>query len=354
MYVRTVLGETDENSLGIIAPHEHILLDAWSIILNKDKNIMPEIKEVTRKNLFNQKVSMSNLCDLRINPLAVLDNVILSDVDLAIEEILEFKKFGGDTIVDQTNENMGRDSIALKNISRATGLNIITSTGHYIDANQPEYVAKKREIELAQIMVKEIEEGIDDTGIHAGIIGEIGVSKGILPNEKKVLRASAIAQKETGVALSVHTWPFGTDGIEILDILEEAGANLEKVIICHVDGQINLEYCKALLSRGVFIEFDHFGKEYREMRNGKLFIIPNDLERIELIYKLVNLDTDYINKILLSTDRCLKMELVKYGGFGYAHILKNIIPYMKKFGFSEEQINILISENPKNAISIQK
>lgn len=354
MIVKTVLGEVDEKSLGIIAPHEHILLNAWSVILSKDKDIMPEIKEVTRKNLFNQRVSISNLGKLKINPLAVLDNVILSDVDLAIEEILEFKKFGGDTIVDQTNENMGRDPISLKNISRATELNIITATGHYIEANQPDYVAKKREIELAQIMVKEIGEGIDDTGIRAGVIGEIGVSKGILPNEKKVLRASAIAQKETGVALSVHTWPFGTDGIEVLNILEKAGANLEKVIICHVDGQINLKYCKELLSRGVFIEFDHFGKEYREISDGKLFIIPNDLERIELIYKLINLNEDYINKILLSTDRCLKMELVKYGGFGYAHILKNIIPYMRMYDFSEEQIDTLISKNPKNAISIRK
>jgi len=111
MSVITVLGEKSEDSLGIVAPHEHLLLDAWS---NMSKKIMPEIKEVTRKNLFRQKVSMSNLNELKLNALSILDNVILSDVDLVIEEIMEFKKYGGDTIVDQTNENMGRDPIALK------------------------------------------------------------------------------------------------------------------------------------------------------------------------------------------------------------------------------------------------
>lgn len=199
MEVSTVLGKISVDSLGLISPHEHILLDAWSNM----KNYLPEIKEVTKKNLFRQKVTMSVLGELKLNALAVLDNVILSDVDVAIKELIEFKKFGGDTIVDQTNENMGRDVIALKNISRITGLNIIVSTGFYLDANHPDYVEQKNEEELAQIMVKEIKEGIDDTGIRAGIIGEIGVSRGILPDEKKVLKAAALAQKETGVPLSV-------------------------------------------------------------------------------------------------------------------------------------------------------
>lgn len=350
MAVNTVLGEVDESSLGIVAPHEHILLDAWSSM----KSYLPEIKEVTKKNLFRQKVAMSILGELKLNALAVLDNVILSDVDLAIKELMEFKKFGGDTIVDQTNENMGRDVTALKNISRITGLNIIVSTGYYLDANHPEYVEQRSEQELAQVMLKEIVEGIGDTGIRAGMIGEIGISRGILPDEKKVLRAAVLAQKETGVPISIHIWPFGFDGIEVVNILQKLGADLEKVIICHVDGHTNVDYCKELLRKGCYIEFDHFGKEYREVWNDGIYIIPNDLERLNTIRTLIESDSGYINKILVSTDRCLKMELVKYGGYGYAHILKNIIPYMKKLNFSEEEIKILISENPKRVLSASR
>ncbi len=348
MSVVTVLGEKSEDSLGIIAPHEHLLVDAWS---NMVEDKVPQIKDAARKNLFQQKVSISNLGELKLNALSVLDNVILSDIDLAIEEIMEFKKYGGTTIVDQTNENMGRDPVALKNISRATGLNIITCTGYYIGPNHPEYVKNYSINDLSQFMIKEIEEGIGDTGIRAGIIGEIGISRGILRNEVKVLKASALAQKETGVALSVHTWPFGMDGIKVLDILEKAGANLRKVIICHVDGNTNLDYQIELLKKGSFIEFDHFGKEYREVCENEIHIIPNDLERIQMIYKLLENNNSYINNILISTDRCLKTELLKYGGYGYAHILKTIVPYMKKVGFSENQIDVLISKNPKNILA---
>jgi len=233
-------------------------------------------------------------------------------------------------------------------------LNIVTCTGHYIENNHPEYVKNYSIDELAQLMIKEIEEGMCGTGVRAGIIGEIGVSRGILRNEVKVLKASAIAQKETGVAISVHIWPFGMDGIKVLDILEKAGANLRKVIICHVDGHTNLDYQEELLKRGSFIEFDHFGKEYREVYENEIYIIPNDLERIQMISKLLDNNSSYINNILISTDRCLKMELLKYGGYGYAHILRTIVPYMKKVGFDENQIDILISKNPKKVLARKK
>jgi len=351
MAVITVLGEKKEDCLGIVAMHEHLLLDAWS---NWTVEKMPKITEATKKELFLQKVAMSNLSELKLNAIAVLDNIILSDIGLAIEEVLDFKKYGGDTLVDLTNEKMGRDPVALKKISRITGLNIITCTGIFVEDIHPEYVESYSIEDIAGIMVKEIMEGIGDTGIRAGIIGEIGVSRGILKNEIKVLKASAIAQKETGVGLSIHIWPFGFDGIKVLDILEKAGVDLRKVIICHVDGHQNLDYQKELLNRGSFIEFDHFGKEFREVTKNEIFIIPNDLERIQMIYELISCDDSYIDRILISTDRSLKTELLKYGGFGYGHILKTIQSYMKKTGFIGKHIDKMLKENPKNILTFEK
>ncbi|MCL5070306.1 MAG: hypothetical protein M1308_05345 [Actinobacteria bacterium] len=348
MSVETVVGEIDEKYLGVVSTHEHILLNSGSTYIHS------EVKEVSKMNLFKQKVAMSNLGELRFNALAILDNLILSDVNLAIEEILEFKKFGGDTIVDLTNEYMGRDPVALKNISRITGLNIITCTGHYLDSLHPEYVEQKNESELSKMMIKEIKEGIGETGIRAGVIGEIGTSKEILFDEKKVLRASAFAQIETGVAIFIHTWPWSENGLEIIDILKESGVNLKKVVICHIDGKINIDYYKKILDQGSFVEFDMFGKDFGQVYDNEYYIAATDIERINAIWELINIKEDYIKKILVSTDRCLKMELVNYGGYGYAHILKNIIPLMRKKGFSDEHINILISENPGNILNIQK
>jgi phosphotriesterase-related protein len=339
MPVITVLGDVKSESLGITAPHEHILLDAWSSIV--EKRIFSEQKEISRKNLYYQKVSMSNLGALKLDVSAV-----------RVEELMEFKKFGGTTVVDLTNEHMGRDVVELKKISIITGLNIVTCTGFYMGESLPDSVKKKTEEELAGIMIKEIKEGIDGTGIRAGVIGEIGVSRSVQPDEVRVLRAAACAQKESGAALFIHTWPFGSDGIRVVDTLESSGAILNKVVICHVDGRINLNYCRELLDRGVYIGFEHFGKDYREIIDDSIYIIPNDLERLEAIQELIKIDTDYLHRIIISTDRCLKTELLKYGGLGYAHILRTILPYMRMLGFSKEQINALISKNPQKLLSL--
>ena len=102
MPVITVLGDVEPESLGITAPHEHILLDAWSSII--EKSPLSETKEISKKDLYHQQVSMSNLGALKLDVAAVKDNLILMDVDVAVEELMEFKKFGGETVVDLTNK----------------------------------------------------------------------------------------------------------------------------------------------------------------------------------------------------------------------------------------------------------
>jgi phosphotriesterase-related protein len=350
MPVITVLGNIEPEKLGITAPHEHILLDAWSSIVTN--SIPYDVEGDSGNNLYHQKVTMENLGVLKLDATAVRDNLVLQDTDTAVEELLEFKKSGGNTVVDLTNANMGRNVLELKKISQLTRLNIVSCTGYYMGDSLPDSVKKKSEDKLAAVMIKEIKDGIGDTDIRAGVIGEIGVSRKVDRHELCTLRASAAAQRETGSALYVHTWPFGTSGIRVADELEHWGANPDKVVICHVDGKIDLDYYKKLLDRGVYIGFEHFGKDYREVIDGNIYIIPNDLERLEAIRELIKIDDDYLDRIIISTDRCLKTELLKYGGHGYAHILRTIIPYMKMLGFSDDQIWTLISKNPRDLLTI--
>ena len=131
MPILTIRGEIDRKQLGLTLTHEHLLFDPS----RRFENMKIEDKE--KKRLFRQKVSIENLSQLRFDVLSVLDNVILGDVDTAVEEVLEFKKSGGCTIVDQTNEEMGRDAEVLRYISEKTGLNIILSTGYYIEGPFP-------------------------------------------------------------------------------------------------------------------------------------------------------------------------------------------------------------------------
>ena len=347
----TILGEKDVGELGTIAPHEHVFVDVWSAITRKG---MPNRKnEITRNNLLSAKVAMHLLGELKIDCTAVLDNLVLSDEELAVDELLEFKKYGGNTIVDLTNASMGRDPVALQRISRLTGMNIITSTGYYIQASHPDEVESRTETELARVMIEEITSGIDTSRVRAGVIGEIGVTDGVQRNEVKVLRAAAAAQKETGAPIYIHTWPFGKDGVPALAVVAKAGGDVSRVVVCHVDGHIDLDYCRRLLDQGAYIGFEHFGKEFKEIRGSEIHVVPDDVERLKAVQKLIGMETGYIRKILFSTDRCLKTELLKYGGFGYAHVLKTIIPWMRILGFSEEQIATLIVENPKDVVALK-
>jgi len=348
--VNTVLGELDARDLGITLSHEHIILNAWGDIMTH--NPPPELAELAKSSIFHEKVTLENLGALKINCTAVLDNLIFDDIDLAVKEINKFRDLGGNTIVEVTNEKMGRDVLKLKQISEKTGINIIASTGFYVDANHPDYVEEYDIDRLAAIMIDEVEKGIGDTGIKAGAIGEIGVSRTLQPDEEKVLRASAVAQKETGAAEYIHIWPFGSEGIKVVDILEKTEIDPAKVVIGHVDGKIDFPYYRELLGRGVNIGFEHFGKEFREEMGNDFYLIPNDLERTLAIYKLLEEDQSNLEKIMISTDRCLKMELTTYGGFGYEHILKNIVPMMKKIGFGQQHIDTLLIHNPKRLLEM--
>jgi phosphotriesterase-related protein len=351
MPAMTVLGERNEGDLGTISPHEHVFIDVWPAI--NRRSVPAPRYEVTRSALLASKVQMRLLGELKIDCTVIQDNLVLSDEELAVEELLEFKKYGGTTIVDLTNASMGRDVVALQRISRLTGLHIITSTGYYIQASHPDAVESTSEAQLAGTMIAELTAGIGSTRVRAGVIGEIGVTDGVQRNEAKVLRAAAAAQKETGAPIFVHTWPFGQDGLPALSVVAKAGGDPSRVVICHVDGHIDVDYTRRLLDQGAYVEFEHFGKEYKEIRGSEIHIVDDDVRRLKGVQQLIGMDKAYVKKILFSTDRCLKSELLRYGGLGYAHILKTIVPWMRILGFSEDLTTTIIVENPRDVVVLR-
>ena len=345
MPIITVSGIVDESDLGVITPHEHVFIDI--------RNQFSEFSEATKRALSEQEVSINNLDILSRNPYALKDNLVLNDIKTAEEELLYFKKAGGRTVVDATSIGIGRDPEALRDIAEKLGLNIIAGSGYYTQDTHPKDMNQRKVEEIAREIINDIREGISGTDIKAGVIGEIGTSEEIHPNEKKVLIASAKAQSETGVAIITHTYPWGKKGLEAINILENNGANINKVSINHIDVEIDIEYCKKIMDSGAYIEFDDFGKEYfidKRYRGFAGGVFARDIERVDTIKKLIELG--YIDKILLSCDICLKTLLHKYGGWGYDHILKNIIPMLKEKNITDDQISKLIKDNPKEFISV--
>ena len=131
---------------------------------------MPEEAEASQARLRDQPVSEETLTLLDRNPLIQIDNLRLNDVQLAAEELSLFKKLGGGSVIDVTPRGLGRDVNSVRKISDLTELNIVVATGWYISSSHPAEVVQGSKDELAQVMVRELTEGIEDTGVRAGVI----------------------------------------------------------------------------------------------------------------------------------------------------------------------------------------
>ncbi len=340
MSVMTVTGPVETDSLGITLAHEHLFIDL--------RNQFTEFSDPEKRRISRQKVCMENLGILRFNPYAIKDNLLIDQFDVVVNEVDFFKKMGGKTIVECTSVGIKRNVRQLRQLALRTGLNIIAGSGYYTHDTHPEQMELWSVEEIAEQIVCDLVEGVDGTEIKAGIIGEIGTSQPLHPNERKSLLAAAIASNKTGAPVYVHTYPWGREGLVAVDLLVSNGVNPGKIVICHLDVEPDIDYVKEVLSKGVFLEFDNFGKEFYIHPKDRGFaggIFIRDIERVKLIRELI--EAGYERQILVTNDICLKMMLHTYGGCGYDHILRNIVPMMSDEGIGREKINLFLKENPK-------
>jgi phosphotriesterase-related protein len=330
----TVLGPVDADRLGHILPHEHIVM-AFPTPAGPPR--YPE--------LLDRQVSIEILGKLRRDVWSCRDNLRLDDPALAAQEILSFRERGGGTIVDVTPVGLGRNVRAVREIARATAVNIIVGTGYYVADGHPPEVAQLSVRELNDRMVSEVQDGIEDTGIRAGLIGEIGVSTPMHPQEEKVLRAAARAHQETGAPLSVHQHGGG-ELIHIDALLAEEGVAPEQVILCHMCS-VSAEQRAWAAGRGYYVEIDGFGNDY--YTDAIAGVITRDPDRVRMVKALI--ERGHLRQVLASNDVALKMLLKRYGGWSYEHVIANIKPFMLREGIPPKAIDTMLCYNPMRAIA---
>lgn len=338
--VQTVLGLVAPEDLGVTLPHEHILADLSVYFV--------EPATATEKHLAYQPITLQNHGWVQRNYMKSLDNSKLTDEETAIDELLLFKRNGGHTIADVTPNCLKRDPLGLARVARVTGLNIIMGTAHYLAMAHPPEMEDWTEQQIAAEFVDEIMIGAGGTGVRAGIIGEIGCSWPLAKNEEKVLRAAAIAQKQTGAPLMIHPGPNESAPFGIIDILSDAGADLAHTIICHISRTLFEPANRLKLAQaGCYLEYDAFG------RGPFLYTpapvdAPTDAQCVDQIRELIA--EGYGKQILMSHDICWKIQLTRYGGHGYSYILEYVVPLMRRKGMSEKEIHAILVDNPKNAL----
>lgn len=300
--VITVLGTIKPEEMGLTYTHEHLFLDAMDHYGGYE--------------------------------------FVIDDEDMIAKEMEEFVSRGGKTICDVTLEEIGRNPPALARLSKRVGIHVLMGCGWYREFGYPKIVGELTSRELADVLVKEIEVGVGDSGIRAGFIGEIGTGRHhVKPAEERVFRASALAQKRTGVVITTHTTRWGSLAMEQIAMLEEFGADLKKVIIGHLGDRIGVHHILPIAEKGVYVEVDNIG--YLDYQP--------EWVRADNVAALVK--EGFVDQVLLSEDICMLNHLKYAGGKGYGYLLETFVPMLKERGITDEQIHQMMVNNPARAFS---
>lgn len=302
--IQTVKGKIAKEDLGICAAHEHLSID-----LSRIKN----------------------------DPDTILDDETGMESELKF-----FYQAGGRSMIELTNDGMGRDVERLKRLSEKTNVHIVTCTGFYKDPFIPEFAHGWDRDQFTEHFIREIENGIEDTGIFPGIIGEVGTSHHeIKPVERELIIGSGQASLQTGVPVTTHT-TLGTMGIEQVEMFFQLGVPKEQIIIGHQDLNTNKDEVLEVLRAGVYIGFDTIGKNnYRP-----------DEERIDFLLDFIELG--FQKQILLSADLTRKSHWRANNGPGYDIVLRDFIPKLEQRGVTDEIIEDFLIHNPAKAFSIKE
>ncbi|HEX2194201.1 MAG TPA: phosphotriesterase-related protein [Candidatus Limnocylindria bacterium] len=307
--VMTVSGPVPPDRIGFTLPHEHTAIHLWHV---PDR----------------------------------WDYWELTDDELTIaDELRDFRRRGGSTLVDLTLPGVGRDPERLRRLATRTGLQMVMGCGWYRQSYYPaEALIDRRSVDdLANELVREFAHGVAGTGVRPGIIGEIGTDKPwVSGQEERVHRAAARAARQTGMAITTHAVKSPV-GMAQLRIFEEEGVDPGRVVIGHADSYLVLDHYLAILDRGANLEFDFIGHRFgvEEAAEPRL---------VELIVEL--LERGYAGQLLLSLDVCHNNQLKAYGGFGYSYLQQHFLPTLRTAAVGEGEIRQMTVDNPRRILTL--
>jgi len=334
--IQTVLGAIDPSELGATLSHEHVLWDASFMF-----------EEPEERGLAHEPVRIENLEWLKRHGVGSIDNLRLLDEDIAVEEVLRFKRAGGGAMVDMGNNGLCRDPEGLARLSGATSVHIVMGSGYYVGGSHPNELADRSVDNLVEEMVRDITVGVDGTGIRAGVLGEIGCSNPLMETEVKVLEAVAGAQNITGAPVNIHPGRSQSAPMEIIDLFRGFGGDIGRTAMSHLSNRhgMDIDLTLELAKTGCYIEYDSFGNFQNPIvLPEKTFYALSDWQRIENIREFI--DHGHLNQLLISHDVFNKTDLRRYGGFGYDYIHETVIPMMHMNGISDDEVDAMLVGNP--------
>lgn len=354
LVVTTVLGDIPAAALGVTLPHEHLLADATSQWAPPEDLLgSSDPADLARLADRVQPFTPALRGCVQMDPFSFRDAMRQQDLAAAEAELRAFAASGGSTVVDLGNSGFGRDAVGLAVLARLTGVNVVMGCGEYASFGHSPYVRHVAAEVIRDVILDELTEGVGRTGVRAGVIGEIGTGNPPTADELKVVRAAAMAHRETGVAVNLHRsiFPDPMAGLVAVDAALGAGVEPGKLIVSHCDERPEPEFALAVAQRGAWVELDTFGMEQWAVsaRSGDRY--PEralDRDRIRMLHVL--LDAGYRDQILLSHDMAMKPQLTRYGGWGLTHLSANIAPRLRAEGITSGDIAVMRIANPARAL----
>jgi phosphotriesterase-related protein len=302
--VNTVTGPVETSDLGFTLMHEHVIVKSPGVVENYP-------------SVWNRA----------------------EETERAVTKLREVAARGVKTIVDATAD-LGRDIDFVAEVGRRSGMQIIVATGLWVDV--PRYFYSRSADVMAEIFVKEINEGIAGTQIKAGVIKCATDEEGATQQLQKVLRACARAHRATGVPITTHTFAAGQTGTQQQDIFESEGVDLSRVIIGHSGDSKDIDYLLRLISRGSYIGMDRFGLDN---------FLPT-ADRVATVAQLCKMG--HADKMILSHDANTYMDWFErpliertLPDWHYNFIPDSVIPALLDSGVTEDQIHQMTVENPR-------
>lgn len=305
--INTVVGPMDSSLLGYTLIHEHLRVRSESVWV-QFPHLYDEEKEFQK----------------------------------AVEQVSQVKERGVNTICDPTVMELGRDIRFMERVAKETGINIIGATGIYSYHYTPPHFQNRSTDYMAELFVRDIEVGIQNTAIKAGFLKCATDAQGVTPDVEKVIRAVARAHLITGVPIMTHSHPASGTGLMQLDIFEEEGVDPSRILIGHTGDTGNLEYIMEVLERGAFIGMDRYGL------TGECSTENRNITVTELAKR------GYADRMFLSQDHCCTIDWypegaaqAKYPKWTMSFVIDEIIPELIENGVSEKQIERMMYDNAR-------
>jgi len=313
--VETVRGTIDVEDLGRFLMHEHVFVMQPEALQNYG--------HVWGESYWDEEVRVAD----------------------AVEKLSALRAAGIETIVDPTAPGLGRFVPRLQRINAAVDLNIVVASGVYAFIELPNFLAYRSVEALAELFVREIRVGIDDTGVRAAFLKCAVERHGLVGDVPRILAAVAAAAVETGAPVMVHTNAAAATGVPALEALTASGVDPARIVIAHAGDSNDVAYLRAIADTGATLGFDRFNIEH----------FNPDARRIETLLAL--LAEGYGDRIHLSHDAaCFIDFMIGDPAFAdeqpnYLHISTKILPALRQADVTDEQIDEMMVVNPRRFFS---